>query len=114
MKVQNDYSNFGNYQEHQMYWKEVIQNTLTDYSKGILSKEQVKVFLTVVVEKAGLLIPFWYDAEYDRMIELSPDVFEQSKKLAIEAINEMDDESRFSAIGSNSILWNLIQIEAIY
>ena len=114
MKAQNDYSKFGNYQEHQMYWKDVIQDTLTDYSKGVLSKEEVKGFLTLLVKKTALLVPFWYDAEYDRMIELTPDVFEQSKKLVIEAINEMDDESRFATICSNSILWNLIQIEAIY
>lgn len=114
MKSQNDYSKFSNYQEHQMYWKNVIQDTLKEYHKGDLTKEEVKDFLITLVEKTPLIIPFWYDEEYDRMIELTPDVLEQSKKLAIEAINEIDDESRFSVCGSNSILWNLIQIEAIY
>lgn len=114
MKAQNDYSKFGNYQEHQMYWKNVIQDTLKEYHKGDLTKKQVKDFLITLVEKTTLMVPFWYDEEYDRMIKLTPDVTEQGKKLAIEAINEMDDESRFAVGGSNSILWNLIQIEAIY
>ena len=112
--MQNDYSDFNNYQQYQMYWKEVICDTLKKYRDGLLTKKEVKDFLITLVEKTALIVPFWYDAEYDRMIELTPDVTEQYKKLAIEAINEMDDESRFSVGGSNSILWNLVQFEAIY
>ncbi len=114
MKAQSDYSKFGNYQEHQMYWKEVIQDTLTDYSKGVLSKEEVKGFLTLLVKKTALLVPFYYDEEKDRMFYVDSETFDFNKQQTLEAINKMDDESRFSAIGSNSILWNLIQIEAIY
>ena len=108
MKKQNDLSVFDNYQQHQMYWKDVIQDELREYHNGTQSKQEVKDFLITLVEKTALMVPFWYDEEYDRMIKLTPDVFEQSKKLVIEAINEMDDESRFAVGGSNSILWNLI------
>lgn len=114
MKKQNDLFGFESYEQHQMYWKDVIQDELRKYHKGEETKQDVKDFLIRLVNETTLFVPYWYDEDNDRICILDPDVVDYAKKTVIRTINEMEDESKFAVCGSNSILWNLVQFEAIY